>query len=60
MARKLNVWFFGQCVGVLNQDKCYPSFQCLPKWLESKHAQPLSQSLPLRAESFDDRIANEI
>lgn len=57
MARELNVWFFGECVGVLTQDKGYLSFQYLPHWLESKHAQPLSQSLPLRAESFDDRMA---
>jgi serine/threonine-protein kinase HipA len=57
MVRELNVWFFGECVGVLTQDKGYLSFQYLPQWLESKHAQPLSQSLPLRAESFDDRMA---
>jgi serine/threonine-protein kinase HipA len=57
MARELNVWFFGECVGVLAQDKGYLSFQYLPHWLESKNAQPLSQSLPLRAESFDDRMA---
>jgi serine/threonine-protein kinase HipA len=57
MARELNIWFFGECVGVLTQDKGYLSFQYLPHWLESKHAQPLSQSLPLRTESFDDRMA---
>lgn len=57
MVRELNVWFFGECVGVLTQDEGYLSFQYLPKWLESKNAKPLSQSLPLRIESFDDKIS---
>jgi serine/threonine-protein kinase HipA len=42
MVRELNVWFFGECAGVLTQDKGYLSFQYLPHWLESKNAQPLS------------------
>jgi serine/threonine-protein kinase HipA len=57
MVRELNVWFFGECVGVLTQDEGYLSFQYLPKWLESKNAKPLSQSLPLRTEPFDDKIS---
>ena len=57
MARELNVWFFGKCVGVLTQDEGYLSFRYLPEWLGSKNAKPLSQSLPLRTESFDDKIA---
>jgi serine/threonine-protein kinase HipA len=57
MVRELNVWFFGECAGVLTQEEGYLSFQYLPKWLESKNAKPLSQSLPLRAEPFDERIA---
>lgn len=57
MFRELNVWFFGECVGVLSQDEGYLSFQYLPEWLESKSARPLSQSLPLRTELFEDKIA---
>lgn len=57
MIRELNVWFFGECVGVLTQDEGYLSFQYLPEWLGSKNAKPLSQSLPLRTEPFDDKIA---
>jgi len=57
MVRELNVWFFGECVGVLTQDEGYLSFQYLPTWLESKNAKPLSQSLPLRTEPFDDKIS---
>jgi len=57
MVRELNVWFFGECVGVLTQDEGYLSFRYLPQWLESKNAKPLSQSLPLRAEPFGDKIA---
>ncbi|MFZ4379975.1 MAG: type II toxin-antitoxin system HipA family toxin [Polynucleobacter sp.] len=57
MVRELNLWFFGECVGVLTQDEGYLSFRYLPQWLESKNAKPLSQSLPLRAEPFGDKIA---
>lgn len=57
MVRELNVWFFGECVGVLTQDEGYLSFRYLPEWLGSKNAKPLSQSLPLRTESFDEKIA---
>lgn len=57
MVRELNVWFLGNLVGVLTQDKGYLSFRYLPEWLASQHAQPLSQSLPLQTESFDDRQA---
>lgn len=57
MVRELNVWFFGEHVGVLTQDDGYLSFRYLPEWLESKNAKPLSQSLPLRTEPFGDRIA---
>jgi serine/threonine-protein kinase HipA len=57
MVRELNVWFFGECVGVLTQDEGYLSFRYLPEWLGSKNAKPLSQSLPLRTEPFDDKVA---
>lgn len=57
MVRELNVWFFGECIGVLTQDNGYLSFRYLPEWLESRQAKPLSQSLPLSAEPFGDRIA---
>lgn len=54
MVRELHVWFFGKCAGILTQDKGYLSFHYLPEWLESKDARPLSHSLPLRIEPFDD------
>jgi len=54
MVRELHVWFFGKCAGILTQDKGYLSFHYLPEWLESKNARPLSHSLPLRIEPFDD------
>lgn len=57
MARELNVWFFGECVGALTQDEGYLSFRYSPQWLESSKAKPLSQSLPLHAEPFGDKIA---
>lgn len=57
MVRELNVWFFGECVGVLTQDAGYLSFRYLPECLESRQAKPLSQSLPLRAEPFEDKVA---
>lgn len=57
MTRELNVWFFGEWVGVLTQDKGYLTFQYLREWVGSKNAKPLSQSLPLRTEQFDDKIA---
>lgn len=57
MVRDLNVWFFGECVGVLTQNMGELTFRYLPMWLESKNAQPLSQSLPLVAEPFEDKIA---
>ena len=56
MVRDLNVWFFGECVGVLTQDMGQLSFRYLPQWLESKNAIPLSQSLPLIAEPFADKL----
>jgi serine/threonine-protein kinase HipA len=57
MVRELKVWFLGECAGILTQDDGYLSFQYLPEWLESNNAKPFSQSLPLRTESFDDKIA---
>jgi len=57
MVRELHVWFVGKCAGILTQDKGYLSFHYLPEWLESKNARPLSHSLPLRIEPFDDPIA---
>ncbi len=57
MVRDLNVWFFGECVGMLTQNMGQLTFRYLPMWLESKNAQPLSQSLPLVAEPFEDKVA---
>ncbi len=50
MARSLDVWLYGSRVGSLSQDKGRLSFAYLPQ-----ASVPLSQSLPIRAEPFDDR-----
>lgn len=56
MVRELNVWFFGDCIGVLSQNSGYLSFRYLPEYLASSKSKALSQSLPLRLEPFDDRL----
>ncbi len=55
MARQLDVWLFGNPIGTLTQADGRLAFSYLPEWLANEHAMPLSQSLPLRAETFDDR-----
>lgn len=54
MARKLGVWLFGNPIGTLIQIDGRLAFSYLPEWLTNEHATPLSQSLPLQAEPFDD------
>ena len=55
MNRILEVWLLGQSVGQLNQADGRLSFSYSPRWLQSPSAQPLSRSLPLRPEPFDDK-----
>lgn len=62
MARQLEVWLSGAHIGTLSQVDGRLSFAYAPGWLgnQADHTDktastPLSQSLPLRAEPFDDR-----
>ncbi|MEN9493222.1 MAG: hypothetical protein RJA63_3671 [Pseudomonadota bacterium] len=55
MARLLEVWLFSDHVGTLAQEQGRLSFTYSPAWLAARHAVPLSQSLPLQADAFDDR-----
>ena len=55
MNRILEVWLLGQSVGQLIQADGRLSFSYSPRWLQSPSAQPLSRSLPLRPEPFDDK-----
>lgn len=55
MERQLEVWLFGVPIGLLTQLDGRLGFAYLPAWLASGQVTPLSQSLPLQAESFDDR-----
>ncbi len=55
MNRILDFWLLGQSVGQLIQADGRLSFSYSPRWLQSPSAQPLSRSLPLRPESFDDK-----
>lgn len=59
MFRQLNVWLTGAHpgtpIGTLTQAEGRLAFCYRPEWLASDQATPLSQSLPLHAEEFDDR-----
>ncbi len=55
MARQLTVFLFGRKVGRLLQEDGKPRFAYDPAWLAAPKSVPLSQSLPLRNEPFDDR-----
>ena len=57
MARMLEVWLHGQQVGSLAQVDGRLNFTYSQAWLQSGHASPLSQSLPLQAEPFDDKAS---
>lgn len=64
MARQLEVWLLGAHIGTLSQIDGRLSFSYTPAWLANNtsgakgaNSTPLSQSLPLRAEPFDDRAA---
>jgi serine/threonine-protein kinase HipA len=55
MPTQLAVWLSGNPVGTLAQMEGRMSFSYAPQWLMNVEAQPLSQSLPLQPDPFDDR-----
>ena len=56
MARSLVVWFYDQICGTLVQnDTGDLEFTYAPEWLQSSVARPLSNSLPLRKESYSSK-----
>ncbi len=56
MMRTLDIWWDGRLVGQLTQDKHGElGFAYAPDWLDDEAAQPLSASLPKRAEPFTRR-----
>ncbi len=54
MALELRVWLFADCVGTLSLLDGRLSFRYHADWLNNARAVPLSCSLPLQAEPFDD------
>lgn len=57
MSRTLDVWLLGRRVGQLDQTDGRLNFTYSQQWLQADNAPPLSHSLPLRAETFDDKAA---
>jgi len=57
MTRQLAVWLFGTPIGTLSQIDGRLSFSYVSDWLNTSNAIPLSQSLPLQSEAFDDRAS---
>ena len=57
MNRTLDVWLLGRHVGQLAQADGRLNFTYSQQWLHTDNAPPLSHSLPLRAEAFDDKAA---
>ena len=58
MAKDLAVYLQGELVGTLRQeDSGRLSFSYRIEWLDRPEARPLSLSLPLQQEPFDDRVA---
>lgn len=59
MLRQLDVWLTGAhpgtLIGTLTQAEGRLAFRYRSEWLASDHATPLSQSLPLQADEFDDK-----
>ena len=53
---ELEVWLFDQRVGSLSLMHGRLSFTYAPDWLALPKAMPLSQSLPLQAEPFDNHL----
>lgn len=56
MAHKLDVWLFTEHVGSLGLVNGRLSFEYAPEWVQSPNAMPLSCSLPLQIEPFDDHV----
>lgn len=57
MARELEVWLFAERVGTLALIDGRLNFRYSTDWLSPNNAVPLSSSLPLQAEPFDDHHA---
>lgn len=57
MARQLEVWLFDTHIGTLAQVEGRLQFFYAGDWLAKPDAFPLSHSLPLQAEAFDDRAS---
>lgn len=57
MTHELKVWLFDQPVGRLFLSNGRLHFAYLPEWLAQPQAMPVSMSLPLQADSFDDQQA---
>ncbi len=55
MTHELAVWLFADRIGTLASADGRLSFCYAPGWLAQADAVPLSQSLPLQAEAYDDR-----
>jgi serine/threonine-protein kinase HipA len=55
--RSLDVWLFGERIGRLDQTAGRLSFTYDAGWLGRRDAVPLSVSLPLQPDAFDDRAA---
>ena len=53
--KQLDVWWCGERIGALSLGEGRPSFAYAADWWQAPQARPLSQSLPLRAEPFDER-----
>lgn len=57
MTHELKVWLFDQAIGRLFLSNGRLHFAYLPEWLAQPQAIPISMSLPLQVESFDDQQA---
>lgn len=55
MARQLDVWLLGKHIGTLTQIDGRLNFSYTQDWLSNPNATPLSQSIPLQSEAFDER-----
>lgn len=55
MSRVLDVWLLGRYAGQLTQADGRLGFRYAPEWLQAADAVPLSHSLPLQSEPFDEK-----
>ena len=56
----LYVWLFDTHIGILSRSAGKMSFIYDASWLNAPSARALSQSLPLRTESFNDRETDHL